>query len=218
MNDASHLHAPKGRPPASRSADRRESILLCAVRLFAEQGEAATTIAQISETAGVTPAMVHYYFKSRAGLLDAVAQECILPLAKSVWGSVDAELGDPVEAVCAWAGRILEATQWLPELPRLWAREFLAGSGALRDRVVPAMVPVESHRRLIEAVARAQQEGRMNPGIDPVLLMPTVIAMVMCPLAAQDILQKVPTVGSIDREALARHVRAFLLAGLASRQ
>ena len=36
MNDASHLHAPKGRPPASRSADRRESILLCAVRLFAE--------------------------------------------------------------------------------------------------------------------------------------------------------------------------------------
>jgi hypothetical protein len=58
----------------------------------------------------------------------------------------------------------------------------------------------------------------MNPGIDPVLLMPTVIAMVICPLAAQEILQKVPTVGSIDREALARHVRAFLLAGLASRQ
>ena len=217
MNDA-RRHAPKGRPPAAQSADRRETILLCAVRLFADQGEAATTIAQIAEAAGVTPAMIHYYFKSRAGLLDAVAQECILPIVKSVWEAADAGLGDPVEAVCAWAGRLLEAARRLPELPRLWAREFLAGSGALRDRVVPAAVPVQSHSRLIGAVARAQREGRMNPGIDPVLLMPTVIAMVMCPLAAQEILQKVPTVGSVDREALARHVRAFLLAGLASRQ
>ena len=162
-------------------------------------------------------------YADRMGSLDfalasSVAQECILPIVKSVWEAADAGLGDPVEAVCAWAGRLLEAARRLPELPRLWAREFLAGSGALRDRVVPGAVPIQSHSRLIGAVARAQREGRMNPGIDPVLLMPTVIAMVMCPLAAQEILQKVPTVGSIDREALARHVRAFLLAGLASRQ
>ncbi|MBO4295916.1 MAG: TetR/AcrR family transcriptional regulator [Desulfovibrio sp.] len=218
MSSASPRHAPKGRPPASQSADRRERILLCAVRLFADQGESATTMAQIAEAAGVTPAMIHYYFKSRAGLLDAVAEECILPIAKSVWGAADAELADPAEAVCAWAGRMLDAAGRLPELPRLWAREFLAGSGALRDRVVPAMVPAASHRRLIDAIARAQQDGRMNPCIDPVLLMPTVVAMVMCPLAAQNVLQKVPTVGRVEREALARHVRAFLLAGLAPRQ
>ncbi len=218
MNDESHRHAPKGRPPASRSADRREKILLCAVRLFAEQGEPATTIVQIAEAADVTPAMIHYYFKGRAGLLDAVAAEWILPIVKGVWEAADADLGNPAGAVCALAERMLDAAQRHPELPRLWAMEFLAGSGALRDRIVPAMLPVELHRRLVNAVASAQQDGRMNPGIDPVLLVPTVVAMVLCPLAAQGLLEKVPTVRRIDREALARHVRAFLLAGLAARQ
>ena len=42
------------------------------MKLFARQGVAATTFAAIAKRAGLTPAMMHYYFKAREHLLDCV--------------------------------------------------------------------------------------------------------------------------------------------------
>ena len=58
--------------------DGREHLLDCATRLFAEQGIAATTMAQIAEAGGVTSAMVHYYFRNRETLLDVIVEERIM--------------------------------------------------------------------------------------------------------------------------------------------
>ena len=63
-----------GRPAAGLggSAGQREQLLDAATELFAQHGVAATAIKTIAIHAGVTPALVHYYFRDREQLLDAV--------------------------------------------------------------------------------------------------------------------------------------------------
>ncbi len=52
-----------GRPRGSRpSGDNREHLLDIALRLFSQQGIGHTSLNAIAREAGVTPAMLHYYF------------------------------------------------------------------------------------------------------------------------------------------------------------
>lgn len=84
---------PRGRRRAAADLDMRERLLASATQLFGEQGIAATTMAQIAEAAGVTSAMVHYYFTNREKLLDAVVEERIARSIAFVWESVDSARG-----------------------------------------------------------------------------------------------------------------------------
>ena len=61
-------------PRASRGEEERarERLLLAALRLFAEQGYAKTSIRQIGMAANVNVASVSYYFGNKAGLYRAV--------------------------------------------------------------------------------------------------------------------------------------------------
>lgn len=61
-----------GRPVGRRGGEGRDALLRAARALMAEQGSKRLTSKQVSERAGVKPALVHYYFGSRDGLLEAV--------------------------------------------------------------------------------------------------------------------------------------------------
>ena len=52
--------------------DTKERILDAAERLFAENGYAATSLRRIMNDAGANVASVHYYFRSKESLLEAV--------------------------------------------------------------------------------------------------------------------------------------------------
>jgi AcrR family transcriptional regulator len=53
----------------------RERILDAAGAIFAMRGFRAATVRQISEAAGVNVALLHYYFKDKAGLYQAVLED-----------------------------------------------------------------------------------------------------------------------------------------------
>src|SRR5262247_3864405 len=68
-----------GRPRADE-ANQRERLLDAAVACFAADGIAATSLRSIAIKAGVTPALVNYYFGSKERLLDAFVTERVLPV------------------------------------------------------------------------------------------------------------------------------------------
>ena len=70
--------ASPGRPLGSVHRDVRELLLGSATKLFAAHGVAGTTFAMIAKSVGITPAMLHYYFKDRDQLCDAVVSERVL--------------------------------------------------------------------------------------------------------------------------------------------
>lgn len=62
----------------SSAHEKRERILDAMTTLLAAQGYETTTTADIGHTAGLTPGLVHYYFKSKLDILRALLERLIL--------------------------------------------------------------------------------------------------------------------------------------------
>jgi TetR/AcrR family transcriptional regulator len=198
-----------GRPRQGTGADARELLLDAAVELFAEQGVAGTTIAQIAASAGVTPAMVHYYFSDRDRLLDAVAVERLKTIVTAVWAPVT-ETREVLPMLRGLVRRILRTAELRPWLPTLWLREILSEGGQLRSRFLKIM-PFGYVRHLISCVAAAQRRGAINPELDSRLVLMSVLGTTLLPLATIRIWHEIPVLQGVDRDDLARHAEALLV-------
>jgi TetR/AcrR family transcriptional regulator len=203
-----------GRPRQSTGVDARERLLDAALVLFAQHGAAGTTIAGIASKAGVTPAMVHYYFRDRDHLLDVIAEERLLKTVSAVWGPV-VETDDLVPMVRGLVQRILKATELNPWLPSLWLREIVSEGGQLRDRLLK-ILPFEFVRHLVAAVASAQRRGAVNPDLEPRLMLLTVIGLTLLPLATIRLWQVVPIFEGVTRADVVRHAEALLVSALSA--
>jgi len=113
-----------GRPAANKERDARELLLHAATDLFALHGIAGTTFAMIAKRAGLTPAMVHYYFEDRERLLDAVVDERFMRFVLHIWGPVRPEV-DAVEMIQGLVERALDGIEQMPWVPSILVREVL---------------------------------------------------------------------------------------------
>jgi TetR/AcrR family fatty acid metabolism transcriptional regulator len=73
---------------AKRAGDKRERILLAAVRVFAKKGFHATRVSEIAAAAGVADGTIYLYFKSKDELLVALFEDRVDRLL----GFLEAEL------------------------------------------------------------------------------------------------------------------------------
>jgi AcrR family transcriptional regulator len=202
-----------GRPRFVAGSDMRERLLDAAVMRFAAEGIAATSTAKIASDAGVTAAMVHYYFKNRESLLDAVAEERLLSNVQSVWTPAAQAETPAIELVRGLVQRIMRAGQVQPWLPTLWLREVVSDGGQLRERLL-SRLPLAHVQKFISNLAEAQHLGKLNPEVEPRLVVISLLGLTLLPLATMSIWRSVPPLKGIDQNALARHAEALLLHGL----
>ena len=202
--------------PGQESSAVRARLLDAAVRLFAEQGVAGTTVAEIAARAGVTSAMVHYYFKTKDQLLDAVvAEKLVGEFIASVAGALDRGEFDPLALVEQLVWRIVEASDHMPWLPPLWVREVISQGGALREKLIQR-VDLGKPERFKAGLAAAQKAGRVNSGINPQLTFMSIMALTMLPLSMAKDWDRIPLIGRVSKQDLGRHVVALLKHGLAA--
>ncbi len=202
--------------PGQESSAVRARLLDAAVRLFAEQGVAGTTVAEIAAAAGVTSAMVHYYFKTKDQLLDAVvAEKLVGEFIAFVADAIARDASDPLALVERLVWRIVEASDAMPWLPPLWVREVISEGGALREKLIQR-VDLGKPERFKAGLAAAQRAGRVNPGIHPQLTFMSIIALTMLPLSMAKNWDRIPLIGRVSKQDLGRHVVALLQHGLAA--
>lgn len=204
-----------GRRARATDSDARGQLLDAAVGLLAERGVANTTVSQIAAAAGVTSAMVHYWFDTRDRLLDAVVEERMAPLFFHIWDPVDVEHGAPLELVRGIVGRMFDVTEKQPWLPSLWLREIVNEGGLLRERAL-RHIPLQRVAAFGQNVARGKARGEVNPQIEPLLLFNSILALVMLPQATSRIWQRINPTLELDRAVLERHVTALLMRGIAT--
>ncbi|WP_454762812.1 TetR/AcrR family transcriptional regulator [Cupriavidus campinensis] len=208
-----------GRPAArADDAGQRDRLIDAAVALFARHGVAGTATKAIATEAGVTPALVHYYFREREQLVDAVFEERLLPLVEQVYGGVPAPAGnapDITALIQGLAGRLIRMAAATPWFPGLWIREIVDIDGQLRERMVQR-VAVQRATLVSAPLAAAQARGQLNPGLEPALMMVSLIGLTLLPLATTHIWHRLPGASAIDTETLVRHVTALLAHGLAA--
>lgn len=201
-----------GRPLARSGGDARQLLLNAATDLFSEHGVAATSFAMIAKRAGLTPAMLHYYFTDRDALLDAVVDERLVSLLASVWDPLQPG-GAAGEMLRGVVERLLAAIERNPWVPSTWTREILNDGGLLRSRVVRRL-PFEKVRLVSQAVVLGQKSGSIAAEIDPVLIVFSAIGLVMLHMAtlkffAETFHRPVP-----GKDAICRHITGLLLHGL----
>src|SRR5215469_2675468 len=205
-----------GRPRQGSGLGAREALLDAAVSLFAERGVAGTTMADIATRAGVTAAMVHYYFTDRDRLLDAVVEERLLRTITAVWSPV-VEATEAVPMLRGLVRRILKAAEDMPWLPSLWLREVLSEGGQLRSRLLKRL-PLGYIQHLIGAVASAQRRGLINPQLEPRLVFLSVLGLTLLPLATIRVWKEIPVLHQVSREDVARHAEALLVSAFSARR
>jgi TetR/AcrR family transcriptional regulator len=201
-----------GRPTSTSGLDAREKLLEAATDLFARQGVAATTFAMIAERAGLTPAMLHYYFRDRSQLLDAVVKERLSQLIRSVWGPVD-ETETPAEVLSGVVDRLLQGIEQMPWVPSTWMREVLNEGGLLRSRVLRHL-PFDKIGILSQSVAREQAAGTVNRDVDPGLIVFSLIGLVMMHMATINFWAEIFHRKAPGRDAVGRHITGLLLSGI----
>ncbi len=201
-------------PSAKGDDSTREQLLDAATTLFAEKGIAATTIAQIAAKVGVTSAMVHYYFKTRDHLLDAIVEERIMRIDILVWETFTGSEMEPIPFIKAFVVRLIEACETMPWLPPLWIREIFNEGGLLREKILKR-IPIDRQMKFRECIAAGQKRGEVNMGIDPRLLLMSITGMTLLPLAAAKIWNTIPSLDGVGTEDLTRHVTELLMHGVA---
>ena len=200
-----------GRPAATGGIVVRDRLLDAAFLLIAEQGVAATSIAQIAARARVTPAMVHYYFRNRESLLDAIVAERIAFVVDKVWGPVEAS-DDPFVLVEGIVRRFADVVTGMPQLPALWLREIISDGGQLHSRVLNHR-PTDKLALLSNAIVRGQQAGDINPRLDAGYMFLSIMGLFMMPLAVSSLFERV-THQRLNTGVLAEHVIALLRHGM----
>lgn len=201
-----------GRPARSDAGDVREALLDAAIACFTAKGIAATSLREIATEAGVTPALLHYYFGDKAQLVEALLQDRMLPAFNMVRERVAAAQDIP-DTVAAFVCGLTEVVKSHPWWPQLWVREVLCEGGALRDLLVTRIAP-HMARTIAARFADAQARGELNADLDPRLLMTSLVALTLLPAAGAPIWRALFDAEDLGLDDVRRHAIALLDRGL----
>jgi len=177
--------------PSSQARDRdtEQRILDAAHAVFLRRGTAGARMQQIAKEADVNSALLHYYFRSKERLAEAVFQRAamqLMPAVIRILGS-DAELEAKVEQVVDVE---LQQLQKTPYLPGYILSELTHHPERVRQlfSTVTGVTPTEVGRRVFKVLgaqinARVKA-GRMHP-IAPEQFAINLLALCVFPFAAR---------------------------------
>lgn len=202
-----------GRPRRAADAGLRDRMLDSALKLFAAQGIAATNLRDIARAAGVTPALLHYYFGSKDRVVDTVIGERLMPVVGELRAMLLHDSGDSAQLIAGFVRATFTLLDRHPWFPPLWAREVLCEGGALRELLVKRIAPLVP-QQLSRQFSAAQQRGELNPDLDPRLLVVSLVGLTLFTAASAPIWRTIYRADDVDTEALRLHTMALLDAGV----
>ena len=201
--------------------DTEARILEAAHRVFVRRGVAAARTQEIADEAGVNKALLHYYYRSKEKLANAVFLRAARDMFPQLLGTLasDLPLREKLRAAIEFEMDALDAN---PFLPGYILCELRADPERL-SALIHKAVPVEQLRTQVIAKLQSQidaeaEAGRLRP-IAAEELMVALMSMLIFPHAASHMLE---IAAGLDTEAQARldHWRRdeladFLLRGFA---
>lgn len=200
-----------GRPRGSKpTATSREQLLDIALNLFARQGIARTSLNAIAKEAGVTPAMLHYYFNSRELLLDAMIEERFLPLRSAIGATFSTHPDDPVAALTLMVKQLAALAVEHDWFAPLWMQEVIGEMPVLRSHL-QARFGDEKYQTTLDTLARWQQEGKLNRNLEPALLFTTLLSLVLVPFSR---MRNDERLNALSPESIVRHALAVIGSGI----
>jgi TetR/AcrR family transcriptional regulator len=202
---------------ATAPATSRDAILDAAIRCFAANGYAATTIKDLASEAQVNSALLYYYFVDKETLYRETLRHVAQQLSDSA-GRLDPDLA-PEEAIRRFVRQQAEFLIANPHVPRLMLRELLEHSGRQAEAAIVSLIG-GAFQTLCDFIRRGQDEGLFRADVDPKYAAISTLSLVAYFVIAR------PVVGMALGDGLTgpteertrdygRHAAEFALAALA---
>jgi AcrR family transcriptional regulator len=199
--------------------DVRGAILDAASELFAARGVDAVSLRAIARRAGVSPAMVPYYFGDRSGLHAALLERALgrvrAGLAAAVGGASDGP--SAVRGLLRTLGGAIAEAPWIPSL---MLTEVLADGGHYRERFRSTYA--EHVADIVTTVFRREiSGGRFRAGLDPRLTLISLLGLAVMPHLARPVLEPLfglPYDSSEFLRRLEEHTAQIFLEGVLARE
>jgi AcrR family transcriptional regulator len=142
------------------AAKRREQLLDAAAELFAKEGYARATTAQLAKAAGVTEPIIYRHFASKRDLFVALIERTADQTLQQ-WGELLRSASDPAERL----RRLTAENPMTSERGRLPYRVFLQAITEVNDPIVRKAVSAhirDLHSFMAREVRRAQDERKVT--------------------------------------------------------
>lgn len=201
-----------GRPPSQQASNVRAALITAARDAIIELGYEAASTKQIAERAGVNPAMINYYFGSKAALGETAFRETIAPLLKLIEAAAETDGDDIFAFIHDYMTTVAEH----PWIPRLVLREVLPDTGRYREIFFTEFV-ARGARYLPGKIMQAQRRGLISAELDPRFAVISMASLAVFPYLISGVLGSrlgVDLTQSATREALTAHTESLLRAGL----
>ncbi len=160
----------RGRPSASSNSQQRQRLLQAARELLAKADDGELALRQVALRAGVSPALAHYYFTNRHGLLTALIDAHIAPEIEVLIRTVEARAAQPVPALTILMQRLVALAANDNTLSRCL---LLAAGRPLRERLRALL------RDLLQG---AQAAGALRADLTADYLAEALLGMCLFPL------------------------------------
>jgi len=209
-------------PAAARDGDTEQRILDAAHEVFVRRGSAGARMKEIAETAGVNQALLHYYFRSKARLADAVfrhAARQLMPRVIALLAS-EATLEEKIEEVVHLE---LEQLSRAPYLPGYILSELSHNPDRV-PQLIAAMLGIEPDGFVpqVFSTLKRQIDARVRAGtmrrIAPEQFVINLLALCIFPFAAKPMLMALLRLDQDGFEHLIarrkREITTFFLNGL----
>jgi AcrR family transcriptional regulator len=150
--------------PRLSSAQRREQLLACAMKVFSEHGLEASSHSLVAAEAGVSVPLCFYHFKTRAALVDAVLGEVERVYRSAFALADDNDLAAPKALI-----RTSDALLATLGDGQYHTKVFLVWSIAVRSSAWPRYLRLHRHivGVLTRVIARGQRQGHFRADLNP---------------------------------------------------
>ena len=212
MNETLKTERARGRPADIQSGELESRILDVAENLISEQGFTATSIRQIADQASVNPALIHYYFKSKKGLLIAVMNRTLLPMAEAI-GKMKSSDSVSIEK---FASLFFNMACKHPSMPKLMVREVMMSAGDTHDLFIKNYAP-HLGGALPGLLGKEKAAGRLRLDADLPISALLILAICVFPFIARSLAEPVLGVKFDDdgMKTLHQQISALLSEGIA---
>jgi len=203
-----------GRPGEEDRREVRAKLGAAARELFGSRGFAAVSVREVAARAGVTPAMVNYYFRGKHGLFRAVLED-ILEEALAGMEEAGEQIAAPggIRTYLARHAAVLSANPWIA--PLIY-REVILSADFPSEFV--ARFPGRLFGLLRGAVLAAQARGELDPDLEPDFLVLSIVASSVFPFLMRPVIENVAKI-TVDQEFAGRwaaHAARMFYKGAAS--
>lgn len=208
-------------PPDARDGDTEQRILQAARSVFVRRGTSGARMQEIAAEAGVNQALLHYYFRSKQRLAEAIFREAagrLIPAVLRLLGS-DAPLEKKVEGFVHLYIDTVRAQPFLPGYILAELHQHPERVRGLQEAIglQPAMVAKTLLAQLRAQLEEGAKAGTLRP-IAPEQFVVSLLGLTVFPFAARPVLELAL---GMDDDAFGRfldqrraELPAFILAAL----